>query len=99
MQNLVDLLEDDFPQNTEPVTDSKQRCDAFRQLAVKRAEELPEGQKLAIVAHSMFFKLMTATSEYWAEFTAEPVEKQEMPSNAQSTLLMNCEMRALLSEY
>ena len=75
MQNLVDLCEDDFPMNAEPITDVKVRLDAFTQLAIKRASELQDGEKLAIVAHSMFMKLMTSTNEYWADFRAEPVEK------------------------
>jgi len=52
--------------------------------------------KIAVVSHAMFLKVLTSKEEYWSEkFVNTPDEAQKMPDEDHSTLMMNCEIKAL----
>ena len=57
--------------------------------------------KIAVVAHSMFLKILTSQDSYWTDgtFIAEPNEAQVVPGNEYSTLMMNCEFAPLMRSY
>ena len=101
----MDEIEDWFPRNSESVLAAKTRADNFKKYIFDYIDsnserfplqKSPKDPKIAVVTHSMFTKILTTQDQYWdEEFKSSPEDAQVMPCNRVSSLLMNCEFKAL----
>lgn len=109
-QAVIDVLMDRFPGEQETVENARDRSLAVRAQVFDYLESRVNGErygtglhdgKLALVGHSMAFKLMTTHDVYWQEIFHDQLSEhyQKMPPPAYSTLLMNCEIRPLEKQY
>ena len=90
-----------YPQEAEAFGKVKLRTDIIRKQFVEEVEGKPEkfgmgGQdgKLAIVGHSIFFKILTTVPEFWDKVYSDPNHElyHALPSNDYSATLSNCEI-------
>ena len=90
--SLLDHMEDTFPQNQEGVMNAKRRADQFKKEIFEYSSKNPS-EKIAVISHSMFMKVLTSKDEYWEKIL--DINDPKMPEGDYSHLMMNCEFQPL----
>ena len=95
---IIDTLREMFPMEQETIEFTSHRAIAAKQEMfdyVKSDKKFGNGMddgKLAIVGHSMFFKLLTTKEEYWNTIFRDPTHPMNgmLPNADYSFFLLNC---------
>jgi hypothetical protein len=62
--SMLNTMEDTFPQHQESVWNAKERADKFKHQIFEIVQVDPN-EKIAVVSHSMFMKILTSKDEFW----------------------------------
>ena len=97
---LIDVINNTWPDRLESILNIKLRAETFRAKLIKELNQNPKkftqqanGPKLAVVGHSVFYKVYTASPEFWESVYCSETH-DVYPSDQYSLTMMNCEIHA-----
>lgn len=87
----MEVFRDLFSHDQESIENTRLRVQSIADEVDEFTEYGPgaNDDKVALVGHSMFFKLMTTKKEFWSD--VYDVTDQKMPCEKYSSVMKNCE--------